>query len=402
MALRDSITGLPSYELLQDRMELTMAQHQRVARKAVLLLLESQVPLDFEFRQVISQRMQYAVRTTDTVAMYNDYTFAVLITDLSDSDNAIRVADTLIQRCQQPYQKHGQTQRYRPSIGLSVYPDDASSVVEWTHKAELALDAAKSESNSIYRFYTEDMNVRAHRRKTLTLSLQKAWARDELKIYGQPIFHKMTGECSGVELLLRWEHPEQGIISAEQFADVAQACGLWASSCERLLDAAKTGVRAHPSIRWSWNAPYHIDGRYADDTIPFMSLNDFEAPELSIGLEIPERLLSEKSDIVFSWINNWVSSGGFVSIDNFGTTPVALKKYANLNIHEIKTALPFSPLLNSIAQAQQWRYIQKEIEHKKLWDALPNHAYGQGMWLHPPVPLEQLITAPILIQGDNI
>ena len=394
MALRDQVTGLPTLELLQDRMDLTMAQHQRVARKAVVLLLESKTYIDPEFRQVISQRMQNAVRNTDTVAMIDDATFAVLLTDLTDSDNAIRVVDTLIQRCQQPYQNHGETLRYRPSIGLSVYPDDAHTVPEWFEKAYRALDIAKAESNGVYKFYTEDMNVRAHRRRTLSLNLKKAWARDELHIYGQPIFEKNTNACTGVELLLRWDHPDSGIIEADQFADIAQLTGLWSSACEKLLHSAIEGLKKHPNLRWSWNAPSNIEGKTTDDILPLETFANYTGDPKNIGLEISESLLYHRPDIANSWIQQWTKNGGFIALDDCGLHPLSGTIWHNLNIHEVKTSLHTDPSFSrALAKTYNWRHTQKRIDAHTRWQMVDSQEYGQGNVLCPALPLEILLSA---------
>lgn len=397
MSLRDPLTGLPTLELLQDRLEYTMAQHLRAGRKAVLLLMESRSPIDDALRQVVSQRMLAAVRNTDTVAMLNEDTFAVLLTDLHDSDNAIRVADTLIQRCQEPYVRDGESTRYRPSIGLAVFPDDAKTVPEWFHKASSALGVAKDESNGVHTFYTEDMNVRAHRRRTLALNLQKAWARDELKIYAQPVFERRTSECVSVELLLRWEHPDQGIITADQFADIAQVTGIWITACERLMFAAMEGARQKPNLRWTWNAPSTIDARDQDDILPMDSFLNFDGTHANVGLEIAEELLVHRPDVAKAWMKKWKDAGGFVVVDNFGQNPIAPSSWLNEPIDEIKTRLGGEhAFARSMSASYGWRCVQKNIETQLQWELLGVDMLGQGNALHEAVALDTLLSAPAI------
>lgn len=402
MSLRDPLTGLPTLELLQDRLEYTMAQHSRAGKKAVLLLLESRSNIDNALRQVISQRLQAAVRNTDTVAMLNPDTFAVLLTGLYDSDNAVRVADTLIQRCQEPYIHDGESTRYRPSIGLAVFPDDAKTVPEWFQKSGLALDVAKAESNGVYTFYTEDMNVRAHRRRTLAVSLQKAWAREELKIYGQPVFDRRTGACASVELLLRWEHPEQGIIAADQFADIAQATGIWIAACESLMLAAMEGARLKPNLRWTWNAPSTIDARSQDDILPMDTFLNFEGPHNLVGLEVAEELLTHRPDVAQAWMKRWKEAGGFVVIDNFGQNPIAPSSWLNEPIDEIKTRLGGEhAFARSMSASYGWRCVQKNIETQLQWELLGLDMLGQGNALHEAVALDTLLTASSITMNST-
>ena len=395
MSLRDPLTGLPTLELLEDRLEFTMAQHLRAGKKAVLLLLESRTQIDPELRYVISQRMQQAVRNTDTVAMLNADTFAVLLTDLHDSDNAVRVADTLIQRCQEPYLNNGETIRYRPSVGLSVFPDDAKTVPEWFQKAGSALSVAKDEANGVYTFYTEDMNVRAHRRRTLALSLKKAWARDELKIYGQPVFERRTGTCVSVELLLRWEHPDQGIIAADQFADIAQITGLWVAACERLMSAAIQGARIKPYLRWTWNAPSSIDVRAHDDILQMETFLNFDGAHASIGLEVAEELMAHRPEVARAWMKRWKEAGGFVVVDDFGQNPIAPASWFYASIDEVKTRLGSEHAFSrSMASGYHWRCVKKNIESALEWENLDLDMLGQGNALHEAVALDALLSAP--------
>lgn len=403
MSLRDPLTGLPTLELLQDRLAWTMAQHQRVSKKAVLLLLESRTPIENEFRNVISHRLENTVRSSDTVAMLNACTFAVLLTDLNDSDNAVRVADMLIQRCQDPYLTHGETLRYRPSIGLSVYPDDANTVDEWMQKANAALDIAKSESNGVYKFYTEDMNVRASRRRVLAINLKKAWARDEIKIYGQPIFERKTNRCVSVELLLHWEHPDEGVLPAHHFGDIAQTTGLWVTACERLVDAAMMGAIAKPNLRWTWNMPSNPDSRPTGELLPISALSTFPGNMESLGMEISEDVLSHRPEVARVWMQRWVDAGGFIVIDNFGTNSTTPANWISESIQEVKTPLGYElPFLHCLPAAYGWRCVQKNIDTPFQWDVLPMPMLGQGNALHHAVPIEQLLHTQTIEINRNV
>lgn len=403
MSLRDPLTGLPTLELLQDRLEYTMAQHLRAGKKAVLLLLESRARIDDELRQVIGHRIAAAVRNTDTVAMLNDETFAVLLTDLHDSDNAIRVADTLIQRCQEPYLHDGQSTRYRPSMGLAVFPDDATTLTDWFYKANSALAVAKNEANGVHTFYTQDMNVRAHRRRMLAVSLQKAWDRDELQIDAQPIFERKTNRCVSIELLLRWEHPEHGTIAEAQFADMAQATGIWISACERLMFAAMASARLRPDLRWTWTAPSTVDAHTDNSALSMAEFERFDGPHAHVGLVISEELLVHRPDVARSWIKQWKNAGGYVAIDNFGQHPIAPLSWLNEPIDEIKTLMGHEhAFARHMSTSHGWRCVQKNIETQDQWQSLSQNMLGQGNALHEAVTLNTLLAAPsITIKALN-
>lgn len=392
--IRDDATGLPTKYLLEDRLMLAMAQHQRKSQKAVLLLLESTKKIEPEVRKLIGQRMQNAIRSTDIVAILDEHTFGVLLTELNDSDNAIRVADVLLQRCQQPYQTHGTTLRYHPVVGMAVYPDDGNTPSLLMERAAHALKGARAEGPGTYQFYTEDMNVRAHRRRTLTSSLKKAWARDELVVYGQPGFACDTGEWVSTELLLRWEHPEHGVIPAETFADIAQTSGLWTSASEKLLMHAIKASEVYPNIRWTFNAPTLPDFKGVDDAIPFESFKKANIDRSKIGLEIPEIMLANFPEVATRWMNNWIAAGGFIVIDNVGENAVPGFLWNTLPISELKSSLPINvPFMHALASALKWRSVYKNIEHDYSWDLLPkeSNVSAQGNGLYHVVPLEQLL-----------
>lgn len=392
--IRDDATGLPTKYLLEDRLILAMAQHQRKSQKAVLLLLESQKKIEPEARKLIGQRMQHAIRSTDIVSIIDEHTFGVLLTELNDSDNAIRVADVLLQRCQQPYQTHGRTLRYHPVVGMAVYPDDGNTPTLLMERAAHALKGARAEGPGTYQFYTEDMNVRAHRRRTLTTALKKAWARDELVVYGQPSFSTETGAWVSTELLLRWEHPEHGVIAADTFSDIAHSSGLWAAAAEKLLMHAVQASNTHPSIRWTFNAPSLPDFKGVDDAIPFDSFRKAKVNHANIGLEIPEQMLSLYPEVALRWMQHWTDSGGFIAIDNVGEHAVPGVLWHTLPISELKSSLPSNiSFMHALANSLNWRSVYKNIEHATVWDTLPRNTNvaAQGNGIHPVVSLDDIL-----------
>lgn len=392
--IRDEATGLPTQYLLEDRLILAMAQHQRKSHKAVLLLLESTKNIEPDARLLIGQRIQGAIRSTDIVCVIDERTFAVLLTELNDSDNAIRVADVLLQRCQQPYQKNGITLRYHPVVGMAVYPEDGATPSLLIERAQHALRGARAEGPGTYQFYTEDMNVRAHTRRTLIASLKKAWARDELSVYGQPSFSTSTGKWVSTELFLRWEHPEQGTIPAEMFSDIAQTSGLWTSASERLLLNAIRALEIYPDIRWTFNAPTLPDFKGVDEAVPLESLKHANINKSMIGMEIPEKMLSMYPDVATRWINNWVNAGGFIAIDGLGENPIPGFIWHTLPITEVKSSLPPTvPFMHALSTELGWRSVYKDVEHDYLWNELSKSkdVVAQGEYLHEVVPLDVLL-----------
>ena len=394
--IKDDATGLPTSYILEDRMQLAMAQHQRKSQKAVLLLLESPKKIEPELKRLIGQRMQHAVRSTDIVCLLDDHTFGVLLTELNDSDNAIRVADVLLQRCQQPYQQHGTTIKYHPVVGMAVYPDDGNTPQLIMERAQFALKGARAEGPGTYQFYTEDMNVRAHRRRNLAVALKKAWARDELIVYGQPSFNRQTENWVSTELLLRWEHPEQGIIPAEMFADIAQISGLWASAAEKLLASAVKASEQFPKLRWTFNAPTLPDFKGVDDVIPLESFKSINIDPSKIGMEVPEVMLSSYPDVASRWIQSWTDAGGFISLDGAGENPIPGFIWNTLPISELKTCLPPQvSFTHAIASYMNWRCVYKNIDNSYIWDTLPDSPLvsAQGNGLYPVVPLHKLLAS---------
>lgn len=397
MSLRDPITGLPTFELLKDRLVQSMAHHLRMEKKAVLLFLESRTKINDDFRSIISKRLEQSVRSTDTVAMLNNATFIVLLTDLNDSADALRVADNLINQCQAPYIED--SMRYRPSIGLSVFPDDALNVDDWIRKAGLALENAKCESNGVYTFYTEDMNVLAHHRREQSLNLEKAWARNELHIYGTPIFENVTQTCVGVELALYWDHPGKGLIPAGSFAEMAQTMHFWSKANSRLIQGAMRGAMAHPNLRWTWTTPCIADLDHAS------ILKTFQGDPALMGMKISESFIASHPDVARAAIIIWKHAGGFVSIDDFGQSISNPSEWLAAPIDEVQSSICNSiPFMHCLTDTYGWRCVYHSIDtssDQDQWRASSTWMLGQGNALHLAQPLEELLLLPSIVMAKE-
>jgi len=235
-ATHDQLTGLANRTLFEDRLGQAIHhahRHQRLVGVLFVDLDNFKLVNDSlghavgdELLRVIARRMTAAVRPGDTVARHGGDEFAVVLDDLAQSEDAIRVVHGLIESISQPIELGGQSLIATTSIGISLYPRDAVNAADLMMNADAALYRAKAEGRNRYCFYTADMNREASLRLETENGLRRALERNELVLFYQPIVEAASGRIVGAEALLRWQHPQQGLLAPDHFIAVAEETGL--------------------------------------------------------------------------------------------------------------------------------------------------------------------------------
>jgi diguanylate cyclase (GGDEF)-like protein len=234
MARHDALTGLANRVLFHDRLTEALARCLRGERCAVLYL-----DLD-HFKQVndtlghpvgdallreVTQRLNKQVRETDTIARLGGDEFAI-VQFISEPSDCTALANRVIETVRAPYEFNGSRVIIGTSIGIAVIPDDGENVDEIIKNADMALYRSKAGGRGRYQFFEADMNARMQARRTLDLDLRKALAECEFRIFYQPLIAIATGSVCGFEALVRWEHPQRGIVSPADFIPLAEETGL--------------------------------------------------------------------------------------------------------------------------------------------------------------------------------
>lgn len=334
LAHYDRLTELPNRVLFQDRLIQTLAQAQRndwIAGVMFLDLDRFKVVNDTlghhigdELLRGVSERLGECVRAGDTVGRLGGDEFAVILSDLSKTQDARLVAEKIMRAFDQPFRLEGREIFVTPSIGITLYPADATAPDELIKYADTAMYRAKELGRSNYQFYTADMNSRSLERLDLEYSLRRALERNEFLLHYQPKVEVKSGEMTGMEALVRWQRPGAGLVSPADFIPLLEETGLivpvgeWVlrSACGQIKKWQAAGLRPLPvavniSARQMQNAGLleMVRGVLAETGVD---------PGL-LELEITESSLMHNTESAVTLLQALKDLGLRLSIDDFGT-----------------------------------------------------------------------------------
>lgn len=351
LANHDSLTGLPNRNLLQDRVNHGMDKARRNRERLALLYLD----LD-NFKIVndtlghdagdrllvqVAARLRQCARDRDTVARLGGDEFVVVLDEVSDPQQAARMADRVAEHFREPFVIEGQQQVVSFSLGIALYPDDGNDLPTLLRNADLALYRAKEYGRSCYRFYTEDMNVQAFERKFMEAGLQRALERGELAVHYQPVVELASGRITAVEALLHWQHPDMGLLQSSRFLPAAEKSGLivpvgtWSLNAA-FRRAAAWGKEGLGGIRVVVNlSPRQLQDPGIVRVVRDALAESGALPD-SIELDLPESVVARDPAETIATIELLRKMGVRLSIDNFGVGTCSLALLRRLPIDGIK------------------------------------------------------------------
>ncbi|RJG06096.1 GGDEF domain-containing response regulator [Noviherbaspirillum cavernae] len=352
LAIRDPLTGLMNRRSLAEHLEHATV---RAARRGELLAL---LFLDMDrFKAIndtlghdagdellcqVARRISAAVRESDVVARLGGDEFVVLMEDLPSYAAASEVARKIVKTYEEPFSVASQNVNTSVSIGISLFPQDGTSVNELMRSADLAMYHAKQERRGSVQFFHEELNARMVERSQLEQELQHALENDEFELYYQPKVDAATGRVAGVEALLRWHHPRLGLLSGGQFIPAALDTGKVVPIGEWVISAACAQAKLWqesgaglPSIPIAVNIA--IPQIYANlPEVIDRALREYGVPPSSLQLEITESLLIEDIERATSVLREISESGITIAIDDFGTGYSSLSVLKTLPIDVLK------------------------------------------------------------------
>ena len=351
LATHDGLTGLPNRSLLADRMREAREYADVTGRGMALLFfdLDNFKYLNDAFGHAFGDAILASfareicalTRIHDTVARIGGDEFVVLLPDLGDAAlEAEKVASGLVRHFESPLQIRDREVFVAPSIGISLYPRDASSLDELLTHADEAMYRAKKEGGGAFHFYSADMSARAAERLLVESELRRALRRGQFELYYQPQVLIATNEMVGMEALIRWSHPELGMVPPDRFIPIAEETGLIGPIGRAVLRSACVQNRAWERAGYSV-VPVAVNVSTLElshpnfvTTVKEVLLETGLDPRL-LELEITERMMMEKSAPAVERLRELKSIGVGLSIDDFGTG------YSNLSC--LKT-FPFDRL----------------------------------------------------------
>jgi diguanylate cyclase (GGDEF)-like protein len=237
MARHDGLTGLANRAVLLEKMEEAVARLKRYGNRFTIFVLDLDLfklvndslghPVGDELLKLVARRLSHCVRETDTVARLGGDEFAILATAADDQRQAVMaLASRLLETVAAPYEIDGQQLNIGTSIGIALAPEHGSEVDQLLKNADLALYKAKAEGRDAFRFFEDAMGIAAHRRRAHQIELRNALANEEFELHYHPIVDIRTGETASIEALIRWRHPQRGMIPPADFIPLAEETGL--------------------------------------------------------------------------------------------------------------------------------------------------------------------------------
>ncbi|MBI4205676.1 MAG: PAS domain S-box protein, partial [Betaproteobacteria bacterium] len=351
LAHYDNLTSLPNRVLFYDRLKQALSQARRNQWITAVMFLDldrfknvndtlGHGAGDLLLRQV-SERLAACVRSGDTVGRLSGDEFAIVLSNLAGPDDASLVAQKVMATFTKPFNLYGKEVFVSASIGITLFPTDSLDQDTLIQNADTAMYRAKDLGRNSFRFYTPEMNARALEKLSLESSLRRALERREFLLYYQPKASLANGEVIGVEALLRWHHPELGLVSPMEFMPMLEETGLIVAAGEWVIRAACAQIRA-------WQQA----GIMAMPVAVNLSARQFQGKEFGttisrileeegirhdlLELEITETSLANNTEEAAATLGYLNSLGVRVSIDDFGTGYSSLSRLKGFPLDALK------------------------------------------------------------------
>ena len=334
LAYHDALTGLPNRFSLHERMEQVVALARRDRRCFALMLID----LD-HFKQVndtlghhvgdqlliqVANRLLDSVRDSDIVARLGGDEFVVVLNTLETPDAVTRLADKIVTTLSAPFQIAGNLLGTSPSIGICLFPDDAETLDDLIRHADVAMYQAKAQGRGRYLHFTPQMQVAVNSRVVIEQELRAALTAGAFVLHYQPQLDLRSGRLCGVEALIRWQHPQRGLVLPADFISIAEETGLidqigdWVitAACRQLHQWRNDGLT---DLSMSINLSA---GQFADASLPLRlreTAAALDIPAAAIILEVTESMAMATPDESIVVLRALRQEGFMLSIDDFGT-----------------------------------------------------------------------------------
>ncbi|VXC03878.1 GGDEF-domain containing protein [Pseudomonas sp. 8AS] len=367
LAQHDALTNLPNRLLVRDRMEQAISHARRDAKRVALLFLDldnfktinDSLGHDAgdELLQEVARRLQEAVRDIDTVSRQGGDEFLLVMADVEELAAVSALAARLQQRLADPFSLKGMQIVSSSSIGISLFPDDGEDFETLLKHADTAMYQAKAAGRNTYCFFDEQMNADTRERLGLEQDLRQALSRGEFVLHYQPIVDLHDGRLLAAEALLRWQHPQRGLVGPDLFIRVAEQSGLIVEIGEWVLDEAcrqamlwqATGL---PRLVVSVNLSAVQFRRGNPQDLVAAALNRYGLPPGCLELELTESILLQDSPSFIEQLHRLKALGVRLSIDDFGTGYSNLSYLQRFRVDKLKIDQSFVRRLQGNPQEQ--------------------------------------------------
>lgn len=424
----DNVTGLPNRHMFHDRLEQEIKKAHRAGLQMALLFIdldrfkEINDTLGHDIGDILltetARRIISCVRESDTVARLGGDEFTVILSEVSDTRNVERLSQDILKVLAESFQLQDEVVYISASIGITLFPDDASNVEELLRNADQAMYVAKNQGRNQASYFTAALQEAAQERRRLTHDLRGALTNNQLVIYFQPVINLATGYIHKAEALIRWQHPERGLIHPMEFIPLAEETGLineigdwvfkeaarWAKRwCDQFDKSFQISVNVSPIQFLSEELSCDVWSAY---------LRDIDLAGKNIVIEITEGLLLKAASGVTDKLLKFRDAGIQVAIDDFGTGYSSLSYLKKFDIDYLKIDKSFvdnlerdvndmvlSEAIIVMAHKLGLKVIAEGVENEAQRKLLSNAGcdFAQGFLFSMPLPpdaFEALLKAP--------
>ncbi len=347
MAHHDGLTNLANRELYQERLKQALeagnAANKRVAVLCVDLDLFKSVndsfghPMGDRLLRQVADRLRSEVRGNNLAARLGGDEFAVILASDVSPNEASDFAARLISALSAPYEIDGNEMVIGASIGIAISPGDGATSEELMRNADMALYRAKQDGRGMHRFFEREMDRQIQKRREMEFDLRRAFANGEFELHYQPLVDIATDKISGFESLLRWRHPEKGMISPAEFIPVAEDIGLITSIGEWVLrEACSEAVKWPDPVKVAVNlSPVQFRSRNLVQVVISALANSGLSPR-RLELEITESVFLAETEANLAILHQLRELGVAISMDDFGTGYSSLSYLRSFPFDKIK------------------------------------------------------------------
>lgn len=420
LAYHDELTELPNRNLFLDRLQQSIYDADREEELVAVMFLD----LDRfktindslghtagdELLILAARRLGAVLRAGDTIARLGGDEFAIVLAGIRNVSDCTRVAEKMLDCMAQPFSIGGKELVVTASIGITLFPFDNAEVHGLLKNADIAMYHAKEAGRNNYQFYSSSMAEAAAERLGVELNLRQALISDQFELHYQPILDSQLGTIVGVESLIRWRHPDGGLVGPDKFISIAEETGLivpigeWVlrTACEQIGALEDLGLKL-PRVAVNLSPRQILEPGLVDSLRAIFDQTGF-APE-KLDLEITEGLLMENTESINELLHQITDMGISLSIDDFGTGYSSLSYLRKLPITNLKIDRSFvrelpenrgdAAIVDSIISMAHFlgmKTIAEGVETEAQLDQLTRAGCDivQGYLISKPLPLEQL------------
>jgi len=419
LAQHDCLTDLPNRILLKVLLTHAIALANRHDYRLAVLFLDLDRfknindamghTVGDKLLKLVAERLVVCLRASDRVSREGADEFVVMLSDIKSVDHAAEVAKKILSELMVPYSIDHHDLDVTASIGISIYPDDFEDAEALLKAADTAMSDAKKQGRNNYQFFRNDMNVHARERQSLEGSLRHALERKEFVLHYQPKINLETCAITGAEALIRWQHPDRGLVPPGQFLPIAEDCGLMVPIGQWVTRQACTQARAwmdagFPAMPVAVNisaTEFRNDGYIADLRA---ILTDVRLEPRYLEIELTETVLMQHSEATASMLRALKAMGIRLALDDFGTGYSSLSYLRRFPIDALKIDRSFvqeitgdssdAPIIKAVigmGKSIKLHVTAEGVETSDQFAFLQDRHCdeGQGYYFSPPVVAEQ-------------